>query len=1017
MMIGLDSVTCERLCLTLLHSLWQFALLALAAWVIGRVLGRQRGNASYVTHAAALILGLIALPVTYAILSPDAATLPEASIELVDGEPNFTTVPSAFPDTIPAMTQSPAELPTAGEAFPLSSVPPSSVPLSSEVQPAEVANITLPPSHSTWRMMLPLLTVVYFIGVAIMLTRLVRSALILEKFRATAKPIVEGPVFEALAEICRQWSLKSAPILAHAEQVLVPRVVGLFKPMILLPSSALTGLSTDELELIIAHELAHVRRQDLWVNLLQRLVESILFFNPAMWWLSRRISTLREYCCDDLACAKADESPDLQIRYANALLHAVELHKKETTNSNAAQQVSSLAASGRSPSELRRRVARLFGEPLKEPRQLSRKYALVLTMMALVFTVAPFVLAGEQSVDKPTAGELRESESVEFFLVGQPALPPPYFSRSVGAQNVVGYYGVTDELTQNRIASMVHKMRSKRTVRPVLLEFREAETGKLWWTFDEHGKRNLNETPLLRSVLVDDAYQPIRGAETVVLKDNFAKQAAELVANTYRVNKPSFCDPQRILAIQTDFEQALERAIASNEIVLDQIPVARRASILTALRDNGAHHLCIENRSRNYYLEYPDHLKTLQWKILRALSRGEMTADQRSRHAMQRQWMRNVIDAFPEELPPDRTNAIRTNAMAKPDTMSEADLVADSMPDSDRGYRKLDEIVWRKDRAMGKAILEWRLNDPLMTPFDRPLTKSQFAQFQRIFGRDKNGREQWLANDRRRAQFPNLIGDRMYDQFFEVGLAKDWGLEGYSKSIPGFDDDEVVTAKLETHPGCKRGFVFELTFASNRRHVGHSDSVKDFFGGRPNNVLEISDGPKAQILFDLWSKGDSQLVLDELEEMGKGDVVLDAKRPELVGIRGAKLLRLDVDSWPAADAISNEDLLQRIRAHGSERIDLKEDYELRQQETFHEELERSRTGKGDVFFTVLNKEGKLAVVRTNNWNFPGEKSIRYENPFTSFRGFRIDSYWAVSRKRDLDQTPSRRRDQGRRGFK
>ena len=551
MMIGLDSVTCERLCLTLLHSLWQFALLALAAWVIGRVLGRQRGNASYVAHAAALILGLIALPVTYAILSPDAATLPEASIELVDGESNFTTVPSAFPDTIPAMTQSPAELPTAGEA-----VPPSSVPLSSEVQPAEVANITLPPSPSMWRMMLPLLTVVYFIGVAIMLTRLVRSALILEKFRATAKPIIEGPVFEALAEICRQWSLKSAPILAHAEQVLVPRVVGLFKPMILLPSSALTGLSTDELELIIAHELAHVRRQDLWVNLLQRLVESILFFNPAMWWLSRRISTLREYCCDDLACAKADESPDLQIRYANALLHAVELHKKETTNSNAAQQVSSLAASGRSPSELRRRVARLFGEPLKEPRQLSRKYALVLTMMALVFTVAPFVLAGEQSVDKPTAGELRESESVEFFLVGQPALPPPYFSRSVGAQNVVGYYGVTDELTQNRIASMVHKMRSKRTVRPVLLEFREAETGKLWWTFDEHGKRNLNETPLLRSVLVDDAYQPIRGAETVVLKDNFPKQAAEMVANIYRVNKPSFCDPQRIVAIQTDFEQA-----------------------------------------------------------------------------------------------------------------------------------------------------------------------------------------------------------------------------------------------------------------------------------------------------------------------------------------------------------------------------------------------------------------------------------------------------------------------------
>ena len=104
-------------------------------------------------------------------------------------------------------------------------------------------------------------------------------------------------------------------------------------------------------------------------------------------------------------------------------------------------------------------------------------------------------------------------------------------------------------------------------------------------------------------------------------------------------------------------------------------------------------------------------------------------------------------------------------------------------------------------------------------------------------------------------------------------------------------------------------------------------------------------------------------------------MVLDAKRPELVGIRGAKLVRLDVDSWHAADAISNEDLLQKIRAYGAERIDLKEDNQQRLEETFDEKLERSRTGKGDVFFAILNKEGKVAVVRTRNWNFPGDKSI------------------------------------------
>ena len=67
------------------------------------------------------------------------------------------------------------------------------------------------------------------------------------------------------------------------------------------PVSALAGLTPRQVEAILAHELAHIRRHDYVVNLLQTVVETLLFYHPAVWWLSHRIRVERENCCDDLA--------------------------------------------------------------------------------------------------------------------------------------------------------------------------------------------------------------------------------------------------------------------------------------------------------------------------------------------------------------------------------------------------------------------------------------------------------------------------------------------------------------------------------------------------------------------------------------------------------------------------------------------------------------------------------------------------------------------------------------------
>ena len=83
-------------------------------------------------------------------------------------------------------------------------------------------------------------------------------------------------------------------------------LVGILRPVILLPPAALTGWSPDEIEMVLLHELAHVRRWDNAVNLAQRTVEAFLFFHPAVWLVSNWIRREREACCDAVVIGRTN---------------------------------------------------------------------------------------------------------------------------------------------------------------------------------------------------------------------------------------------------------------------------------------------------------------------------------------------------------------------------------------------------------------------------------------------------------------------------------------------------------------------------------------------------------------------------------------------------------------------------------------------------------------------------------------------------------------------------------------
>src|SRR3954462_11370996 len=162
---------------------------------------------------------------------------------------------------------------------------------------------------------LPLLVFSWLCGVVILSLRLVSGWLWVQRMKSHGTSAVEDGWDLIAARLSRRLHIARPVRLLRSTLVDVPTVIGWLKPVILLPATALSGLNPHQLEAIMAHELAHIRRHDYLVNLLQVVVETLLFYHPAVWWLRRRTRAERENCCDDLAVSLCGDP----FTYAQAL--------------------------------------------------------------------------------------------------------------------------------------------------------------------------------------------------------------------------------------------------------------------------------------------------------------------------------------------------------------------------------------------------------------------------------------------------------------------------------------------------------------------------------------------------------------------------------------------------------------------------------------------------------------------------------------------------------------------------
>ena len=269
----------ERLGWVLVHFVWQGALVGILTWIGLALRKKSSAQSRYLFLCGALLSCLLFPCVTWTLL--DKHTQHPLGVTTDRGLGSFD----------PHLATTPLITTTTGV-----------VPFTPEVKKVSLfQDFSLEQIERSIKAALPSLVVVWSLGVIFLSLRLLHGWLQLRHLCASGIPVRDRIWVERLDELSQRLGIRRTVCLLESILIEVPAVIGWLRPVILVPATFLTGLPADQIEAILAHELAHIRRHDYFANLIQIAVETLLFYHPVVWWISRAIREERENCCDDLA--------------------------------------------------------------------------------------------------------------------------------------------------------------------------------------------------------------------------------------------------------------------------------------------------------------------------------------------------------------------------------------------------------------------------------------------------------------------------------------------------------------------------------------------------------------------------------------------------------------------------------------------------------------------------------------------------------------------------------------------
>lgn len=366
------------------------------------------------------------------------------------------------------------------------------------------AGRALPNEGMNWGKMIESLAWIWFVGVALMSLRAAGATLGVRRLRRSATRCDNSEWQNKLRVWSEKLGIKRAVSLCVTTLNEAPAVIGHFTPVILLPAAVITCLRSEQVEALILHELMHIRRSDFLVNALQLVCETLLFFHPVAWWLSRSLREEREHCCDD---AVARFSGD-RVEYARALLSLEEMRALSP-------ELLTVGARGGS---LKRRVQRLLAPPSSDGSGAGWAISIAITLLAaaLLFWMLPQAHA---QAAKPSLLELRmEAKDGEELPVEKPVQGMPA-TLHLSREAVVNASHVKKaEVTENAISK-------QKEISVTLNDEGRDRFAKV--TKDAIGKRmavvingKIVQAPVIRS--------PITGGKFVISGNFSADEAAKL---------------------------------------------------------------------------------------------------------------------------------------------------------------------------------------------------------------------------------------------------------------------------------------------------------------------------------------------------------------------------------------------------------------------------------------------------------------------------------------------------------
>ena len=271
-------------------------------------------------------------------------------------------------------------------------------------------------------------------GVIILAVRRAGGFVVLWRLRRRGVSAPTDDVLVLFKQACGKIGIDPRLVcLKISDLVQVPMTMGWVRPIVLFPAALLTGLSTGEIELLLAHELAHIRRYDYLVNLLQAVVETLFFYHPAVWWISRRMRQERENACDDMVAAGSTEA----LAYAKVLLRLETLRPP-----------GGLLAPAATGGSLLQRVQRLAGDSSPAP-VMGLPGLITVTGILLLIAVLPLLKA--QTNSAPMSLAEAQGKGIAALVNGKPILWADITRFDRSPQTAASWWGRRELFIENEL--------------------------------------------------------------------------------------------------------------------------------------------------------------------------------------------------------------------------------------------------------------------------------------------------------------------------------------------------------------------------------------------------------------------------------------------------------------------------------------------------------------------------------------------------------------------------------------